>query len=363
MKGDPGDPEILSNRVQAQRRVDQIRAFRDELAQLERDAVLVLSDDQRQRLRSHHDRLIQDFARQFDVDTSVSQKQLSWGMRVASFLGALALAASVFFFFYRIWGVISTPLQVLILVSAPILAVLATEFAAKREIVPYFTTLIGLIAFACFVLNLSLLRSLFNLIPSQHALLVCAAFAFILSYFYGLRLLLVAGILCLLAFLSATVGAWRGLYWLSFGERPENFLPAGLLLFALPALVSHRQNPDFPGYYRVFGLLTVLLAMLILSHWGEGSYLMLQADQVEVLYQLLGFSVAGLAIWLGIRQHWSGVTHLGTTFFAIQLYTKFFDWWWDWMPKYVFFFLLGVIAVGLLFGIQRLRAVIKEVPA
>lgn len=363
MKNDHDDPESPLDRVQAQRRVDQIQAFRDELARLDQDAVLILSEDQRQRLRAHHDHLIQDFARQFDVDTSVSQKQLSWGMRIASFLGALALAASVFFFFYRIWGVIPTPVQVIILVSAPILTALLTEFAAKREIVPYFTTLIGLIAFACFVLNLSLLGDLFNLTPTQHALLVWGAFAFVLAYNHGLRLLLVAGILCLIGFLSATVGASRGIYWLSFWARPENFLPAGLLLFAFPSMVAHPKHPDFRVYYRVFGLLTMLIAILTLSHWGNGSYLMLPEDLIEAAYQLLGFSLSGVAIWLGIRQHWPGVTHLGTTFFVIQLYTKFFEWWWEWMPKYIFFLLLGLIAVGLLFGIQRLRTLLKEVPA
>ncbi len=29
----------------------------------------------------------------------------------------------------------------------------------------------------------------------------------------------------------------------------------------------------------------------------------------------------------------------GNVFFTIFLYTKFYDWWWDWMPKYLFFLL------------------------
>jgi len=90
---------------------------------------------------------------------------------------------------------------------------------------------------------------------------------------------------------------------------------------------------------------------------------MLPADEVEVLYQLLGFTVSGLAILMGTRLHWHGVTTLGSAFFAIQLYTKFFDWWWDWMPKYVFFLVLGLIAVLLLLVFQRLRARIGEVTA
>ncbi|MGH7164243.1 MAG: DUF2157 domain-containing protein, partial [Nitrospiraceae bacterium] len=45
---------------------------------------------------------------------------------------------------------------------------------------------------------------------------------------------------------------------------------------------------------------------------------------------------------------------------VIQLYTKFFDWWWDWMAKYLFFLLLGLIAVLLLLVFQRLRAYLRE---
>jgi hypothetical protein len=44
------------------------------------------------------------------------------------------------------------------------------------------------------------------------------------------------------------------------------------------------------------------------------------------------------------------------TFFLIFLYTKFFDWWWNWMPKYLFFFVLGLTAVLFLVTLRRLRA-------
>jgi hypothetical protein len=43
-------------------------------------------------------------------------------------------------------------------------------------------------------------------------------------------------------------------------------------------------------------------------------------------------------------------------FFVIFLYTKFFDWWWEVMPKYLFFLVLGLTAVLLLFIMRRLRA-------
>jgi uncharacterized membrane protein len=171
----------------------------------------------------------------------------------------------------------------------------------------------------------------------------------------GLRLMLVAGMTCLMGYLAATVGTWSGCYWLSFGERPENFIVAGALLFAA-GFLPHRRHGGFPNLYRGYGLLAIFIAILILANWGRISYLPWSPDLVEGAYQVLGFLLAGGVIALGIRQRWPGITNLGSTFFALYLYTKFFDWWWDWMPKYLFFLLLGLSAILILLVLKRVRA-------
>ncbi len=348
------------HKKQAQERADRIRAFQDELMLLERDNILALADDQRRRLLAYHEEVLRSLAGKYDVDTTSGQKQMSLGMRIISFLGAAAISAALFFFFYRIWGLISTPIQVAILLLGPILAALGVELASRKEKTLYFATIIGLVAFACFVLNLSVLGQIFGITPTQNAFLAWALFAFILAYTYGLRILLVAGIISLIGYLSATVGTWSGCYWLSFGERPENFIVAGLVLFGI-SFVPHRSYYEFPPLYRVFGLLSVFISMLILADWGRISYLTIEPKRVEHLYQIAGFVAAGLVIWLGIKRHWPGVTNLGSTFFAIFLYTKFYDWWWDWMPKYLFFLVIGLVAILLLLILKRLRAMSKEV--
>jgi uncharacterized membrane protein len=88
---------------------------------------------------------------------------------------------------------------------------------------------------------------------------------------------------------------------------------------------------------------------------------MVAGDTLEALYQTSGFGLSALLVWLGIRRHWPGITNNGSTFFVIFLYTKFFDWWWDWMPKYLFFLVLGLMALLLLMVLKRLRAAVKEV--
>jgi len=347
---------------QAQSRADRIHAFKDELAELERAGALHLAADARARLDAYHADLLRRFAADFDVDTSSDQKRLSWGMRIASFLGALALSAAVFFFFYRFWGALATPVQVGLLVAAPLVASAGVEIAARRERSFYFASLIALVAVTCFVLNLSVLGQIFNIAPSHNAFLVWGGFALLLAYTYGLRLILVAGLTSLLGYLSATVGTWGGGYWLSFGERPENFLLGGGMLFAA-GMLRHGARPGFAAIYRVYGLLVVFIAILILSNWGRISYLSWSATTIEYFYQTAGFVLAGLAVWLGIRRHWAGVANLGSTFFVLYLYTKLFDWWWDWMPKYAFFFVLGLVAVLLLLVLRRLRSTRQEVAA
>jgi uncharacterized membrane protein len=96
--------------------------------------------------------------------------------------------------------------------------------------------------------------------------------------------------------------------------------------------------------------------VLVLANWGQLSYLEIDRDKLQVTYQLLGFIGTAAAIWLGLRCSWPEVVNTGTILFTIFLYTKFFDWWWDSMPKYLFFMLLGLTAILLLLVLRRLRA-------
>jgi hypothetical protein len=119
--------------------------------------------------------------------------------------------------------------------------------------------------------------------------------------------------------------------------------------------VPHDRFAGFAPIYRVFALLTLFLPILVLANWGYGSYLQLDAGIVEGAYQVLGFGLSAAVIWLGIRRQWHEVVNTGLAFFVIFLYTKFFDWWWQTMPKYLFFFVLGLTAVLCLVVLRRLR--------
>jgi len=346
---------IPASKADAQQRADQIRAFQTELELIEREKVISLDENQHTAITTYHEKFLAQLSDLFDVDISKREKQLSLGMKIASFLGALGLAASVFFLFYQFWGRFSTGVQVFILILAPMIGLAVTMITAPRERTGYFSKLFGMVAFACFVLNLSMLGQIFNITPSYNAFLAWAVFAFILAYASDARLLLGAGLISLACFLSAWAGACSGMYWLHFGERPENFLLPAAVIFFVPYYFPHRQFSGFNVIFRVFGMLFFFIPILILGNWGMISYIRLNNDMVEAIYQIAGFLFSATAIWLGIRKNLNDVINTGNVFFVLFLYTKFYDWWWDWMPKYLFFLLIGLTAILALLILKRLR--------
>ena len=201
-------------------------------------------------------------------------------------------------------------------------------------------------------------EQIFNITPSENVLLAWAMFAFILAYAIDARLILAAGIICIASFLSAKTGTLSGSYWIDFRGWPENFFPAALILFLVPYF-PHYKFSGFAVIYRVFAMLFFFIPVLLLSNWGRASYLYLylniDKESIEIIYQISGFIFSAIAIWLGIKKNWSEVFNTGNVFFTIFLYTKFYDWWWDWMPKYLFFLVVGLSAILMLCIFKRLR--------
>lgn len=304
-----------------------------------------------------------ELAQRFDIDTTEGQKRISWGMRIASTLGGAALCAAVVMFFERYWGVFGLTTQVGLLVAAPLLMLAATEIAVRRERTPYYTSLFSLVAFGAFVVNLTTLGAVFNLTPGRSALLAWGLFGLAVAYTYGLRLILSAGILCLIAYLASWMPALAGTYWSSFMERPESLLPGSLLALAVPVLGLHRNRREFDAVYRLLGLVTIFIAVLILSEAGAQSYLPIPVARTEVLYELIGFAAGGLALWLGVRRGWAAQAYIAAGYLLILMYMRCYHWWWDWMPGWLFFLVLGLISIALLALFQMLRARVTKVVA
>ncbi len=350
----PRPPTISQH--QAQQSADRIRQLRQELATPELQQVLALTPDQQSRFDDWSRAQLTKLAEQFDVDTSSSQKLVSWGMRIASTLGGIAICTAVVLFFTRYWGYLDTSVQVAIVAVVPLLALAGTEFAARRERTLYFTGLLALVAFASFVMNLTVLGGIFNIVSTERALLAWGAFSLVVAYRYGLRLLLALGLLLLLGYGAALVTAQFGYRWFDFDQRPELVAFLALLVFCAPSAIQHQRHTDFSPVYRLIGALVFFVCILSLAEWGVTSYLSFSQKNIERLYEFMGLFTSAGAIWLGIQRDWNGVVNASATAFVIFLYTRLYHWWWDSIPKYLFFAVIGALGIALVLAFKRLRA-------
>lgn len=351
---EPGDVDA------AQRRADRIRAFRAELAELRREGVLDPGQEALEDVDRYHERVLRELAERFDVEGTDRGRFLSLGMRAFSTVAALALAASVYYFFYQIWGRITTATQIGILVAVPLLALVATDRIAARERRRYFTTIAALVAFTCFVNGTALVARTFNAPLRAVVLVSWGALALVLAYGYTLRLALVAGLVLAAA---APLGVFLDAFGTPWDEgiflRQEGLIVPGILLFFLADRVRHGRDAGFAVIYRSVGMTLMFLPVLLLASHAQDSCLPFGSETIVSLYQALGLCGSFAIIALGVRRRHRHVVYGGTLAFASLLLSAMFHWWWDWMPRYLFFFLVAASAVAILLVLRRLHASIS----
>ena len=350
----------------AQQRADQIGAFQTELTELLRAGAIELDEEELAGIERYHRGELESLVQRFDVDVSAHGKQLSMGMKSVSLLSALALGASMFYGFYQFWGVIPVAVQVVALTVAPLASLLVAVYVVRKERSGYFAAIACFFTFISLILDIVLLQDAFAIVPSVFTMLVPGVLALLLAYGYRVRSLLAVGLLTLSGFLSAFLFAWNETYyWIQFKWRPETFFVAGLSVLAVSQLSRHQNHPQFVPVYRGVGVLCFLLPILVLAMHGDLSFLPLPVDTIEATYQALGFLCGAGMILLGIALRWKETLNMSTSFFVVLLYIKFIDWWWDWMPKYLFFLLVGLSAMIILVilkrGRERIAAALREV--
>ena len=323
-------------------RLDQILAFKAELMALAEEGI-TLDTATLARIRAHHEALL----------TGTPDERLSIGMRLASFVGAVALSCAVFFLFYRVWGALGVAQQVAILVSAPLLLVGATHWLHRWERTGYFAALAGLAAFAAFILELITLGQIFNLPATPHAFLAYGLFGVLLGWSYGLRLPHFAGLAGLGLWLTALPGTLRGELLPQLFGRGEAMVLAGGLLLLLP-----RFEPRVKWHvdHRIVGMVGLFLGLFVLSVSGSESWLPWDHEVIENVYQLLGFVVGGAVVAWGVKERTSDLANGGMIFLTILCLVKAVDWWWEWMPRWLFFLVLAGFAIAVMLGLKRIRA-------
>lgn len=345
---------------QAQQRADRIAAFRAELAELEREQGLTLTPDQRARLEAHLERVLAELKRQFGTDLSEPEKRISWGMRLVSLFGGIAFFAALVLFLQRIWGALPTAAQVGTLVVVPLALLATTARLAPRGIAPFYIALLGLATGTAFVVELNAMGCIFNTVPSPLALLAWGTFAVLLAYAFGLRLLLGAGLVLLCAWTAATLVARTGAYWDNFMPHSGYLLPGAIALYAIPILGAAGPRRGFDLVYHMCGGGIGLSALLLLSKSGDLCCPAPATQGVQTGYHLAGLLLSAGIVWHGLRLGRNGLVNVGATGFVTFLFVCLHGWWWDWMPRYLFFLLIGMTALGSLAAFRRLRRRLTE---
>jgi|CXWL01.1.fsa_nt_gi uncharacterized membrane protein len=346
----------------AQQRADRILAFRAELVELESSGVATLDPSMAAQIRAHHDGILARLATETEVDLSRGEARLSAGMRTASILGAAALSAAWGFFVAAMWNDIGRPARLALVTVPPILLAIGTAIAARREKSGYVASIVATVAVIAFGVNLTALGALYDLPDSRNFLLAVGSFAMILAYGYRLVLPLLGGIVGVGGWLWSLAAIPQGRWWDGAYGQFEPLLLLGLVALGVPAVVR-RGPPSFTTAWRACGAAAVMVALLVLGETHHASLFDgVNRSLLEGGYQLLGGAAFAVMIWQGLARDRGELVRAGTVGMGMLLFLRAVDWFWELMPKWLFFLLVGALAFGTLLLLRRLRLAERRQP-
>ena len=335
--------------------MNRIRAFQAELDALTAAGAVSLTDAARESIARYHDAVLRQLAAAHDVDRTEAARQLSRGMQIASFFAALALTAAVYSLVSRFWGRIDVPLQATLLCAFPLMALVGAELAAQRERTLYIASIFALVAYGTYWLAIFVLSELLNVPIPALGLWGGALFGLALALPYGFRVLLGAGLVAFLLALSGSVFQAAGVPWIAAVEFPEP-LTLGAFLLVTVAPRFGAMHHSFAAVTRTVGFSIGFLGLLLLSVAGQASLLPTPARVSELIYQGVILLASVIALAVGVRRQWPETVYIAAATLTIFLFGRFVDWFWDVIPRFVFFLLLSGIAFGWLLALRRLRA-------
>lgn len=346
-----------ATRGEAQRRVDQIAAFRAELAALAREGGPVPDQALVDAIERHQDGLVEQLAREYEVDRSAAGKQMALGIRAATLLGAVALTAAVVAFVDRFWGGLSDTGQVALLTAAPLVATALMVVAGRIERTRYVASILACVACAAFVTQTVVLTQVLGLRSSPHTIGLWALFAMAIAVPWRFVAPCAFGIGALVVYLPAAALWAAGYAYEDVLTHPELLMLSVPVVFLLvPRLPEELRVPA-----RIVLLGVVLMPLVVLSSTAQPSLIPLGDGAVRVGYQVLSVAAAIAALTIGLRRGLREVVVMGAAFASLFMLTRFVDWWWDWMPKYLFFLILAAIALSSLWALRIVRRRIEAV--
>lgn len=140
------------------------------------------------------------------------------------------------------------------------------------------------------------------------------------------------------------ISGW-GAYYLGM-NYPLRFVLFGIILIASSLIFKRRYfRQDFLRPTRAIGLLNLFIALWIMSIFGNygDMHEWERVKQIELFHWSLIFGLAAIAsIYHGIKEDDGMTRGFGITFLFINLYTRFFEYFWDNIHKAIFFAVLAI---------------------
>ncbi len=127
---------------------------------------------------------------------------------------------------------------------------------------------------------------------------------------------------------------------------PLRFVLFGLVLLFAGKWFWHKTRlQEFSEITYITGLLGLFLALWLLSIFGNYGELdaWYQVSRISLIYWSILFGVgSALAIMYGLKYHDERTKDIGVAFLLLNLYTRYFEFFWDSLHKVIFFTILAV---------------------
>jgi hypothetical protein len=338
----------------AQARADQIRAFRRELRSLADEDAFRPSPEEEAALTAYHDRVLASLARDFDIDRSEREGQLSRGLRIASLLGAAALVAALTALVNQVWGRLGLPAQVTLLTFFPLAALAGVQFAAERERTRYVAGLFALVALGTAWFAMGTIARLLNLPLSPLLFWPAAAFGIAVAVSYGFRLVFALSLAVSVVATASVFFAGGGVPWPVLFDRLEPFTGAAFALLVLSRHVAPLGD-GFDDTARHTGLVLLLGALLVLANVFGVSLLAFSSDTAQIVYQIVFVAAAIALLWRALRTSDPRGATIVAVALALFILVRYVDWFWGWIPAWVFFMVLAGMAFASIALLRRVR--------
>lgn len=177
-------------------------------------------------------------------------------------------------------------------------------------------------------------------------LAMASVLLFGLSVWLRSNALWVEGILALMGWYGAFT-AWQSTNDVFLGMNyPVRFAVFGIVVIALSYIQSGiRRLADTQRITYITGLIILMTGLWGVSIFGNYNSLdeWTKVRQVQVIWYALIFAVAGAVVFFyGIKRHDEATRDIGLFALILNLYTRYFEYFWDNTNKGLFFLILAI---------------------